>query len=62
MESILFLIVLGIIYFIPAIVASTRNHNNFMPILALNTFLGLTGFGWIAALIWALSDNIEVSV
>jgi len=40
-------------YFLPTIVAKSRKHHNTMPIFLLNLFLGWTGLGWLAALIWS---------
>ena len=62
MVEFLFLIgaVLGIAaYFIPALVAARRSHHNQGAILALNLFLGWTFFGWVIALVWALSRQSE---
>lgn len=57
----LFFILAGLaIYFAPAIVAAKRDHKNFGSIMALNFFLGWTFLGWVVALVWALSDNVEV--
>jgi hypothetical protein len=50
------LIVVGAIYFLPALIASARNHHNAIAILALNFLLGWTGLGWIGAFIWSLTD------
>jgi len=51
---------LGIlIYFIPSFVAIYRKHNNRNPIIVLNFFLGWTFFGWVIALVWALTDNVK---
>lgn len=47
-----------LIYFIPSIVATIRKHNNRNPII-VNLFLGWTFFGWVIALIWALTDNVQ---
>ena len=51
------LLVLGIValalYFIPSIIAYSREHHNRLAILVLNTFLGWTFLGWVAALVWA---------
>lgn len=43
------------LYFIPTIVADTRNHKNYFAILVLNLFLGWTFLGWVIALVWAVS-------
>ena len=49
--------VLLVLYFLPSIIASKRNHSNAVSIALLNLFLGWTFLGWIGALIWAFSDN-----
>ena len=51
----LILVVLGIaLYFVPSIVGwKTKGVNG---IIVLNLFLGWTGIGWIAALIWAVQS------
>jgi CHASE2 domain-containing sensor protein len=49
------LLVLGFMYFVPAIVAFRRKHQNATPITVLNLFLGWTVIGWVAALIWSLT-------
>jgi hypothetical protein len=45
-------------YFAPWCVAVWRGHRNKYAILALNLFTGWTGLGWIAALVWSLTDNL----
>ena len=47
------------IYFIPAIVAWTRRHRQFMAIAVLNVLLGWTVLGWIGALVWACTTDVE---
>ena len=42
-------------YFIPAVVALSRNHHQSGAIFALNLLLGWTFLGWAAALVWALT-------
>jgi hypothetical protein len=44
-----------ILYFIPAIVASCRGHHNSGAIFALNLLLGWTFVGWVGALVWSLT-------
>ena len=44
-----------LLYLLPAIVASSREHHRTVAILALNVFLGWTAVGWATALIWALT-------
>lgn len=43
------------VYFLPALVASTRLHPNSKPIMLLNVFLGWTLIGWVGALVWSVS-------
>lgn len=46
-------------YFLPAIMAKSRHHNNQNPIFLTNLFLGWTVLGWLVALIWSSSDNVK---
>ena len=55
-----FSLLLFFIYFLPAIVAFDRKHNNTVPIVLVNIFTGWTGIGWLVALIWAFSDNTKL--
>lgn len=48
-------IVILVLYFIPAIIAAMRKHPNQNPIFLLNLFLGWTFLGWVAALIWSFT-------
>ena len=43
-------------YFLPALVALMRKHRQTTAIMALNLLLGWTFIGWVAALIWALTN------
>jgi hypothetical protein len=43
------------LYFLPTLIASGRNLYERNGILMLNLFLGWTGIGWLAALIWAIA-------
>lgn len=49
------LLVCFAIYFLPTIIAGARHVYCRSGITALNIFLGWTGIGWVAALIWALT-------
>ena len=44
-------------YFLPAIAAVMRRHNNKSAIWILNLLLGWTVLGWIVALVWAHTNN-----
>jgi membrane protein YdbS with pleckstrin-like domain len=48
-----------VVWLVPAIVAYRRHHRNTQAILALDFFLGWTGIGWVAALVWALTDDTK---
>ena len=39
-----------------------RNHRERKPILVLSIFLGWTVLGWIAALIWSYTSQVEGQV
>ena len=52
-------LVILLIYLFPAIVASVREHNNFLAIFVLTLFTGWTTIGWIAALVWACTSNTK---
>lgn len=53
-----FIIVCGILYFLPMIVAMLRGKANAGAIAVLNFFLGWTLIGWVVALTWAcMAEN-----
>lgn len=49
------------LYFVPAMVAIGRRHVNALPIFLTNLYMGWTVLGWIAALIWALSNTVAAA-
>jgi flagellar biogenesis protein FliO len=49
------IIILGVLYFIPTLVAVLRGHHNSVAIIALNILLGWTFLGWIASFVWSLT-------
>lgn len=53
------LVLIAILYFLPALVASVRRHRNSSAIGILNVFLGWTLLGWVVALVWANTDNVR---
>lgn len=55
------LALLAAIYFLPTIVASWRNHLNGGAIAVLNILLGWTVLGWIAALVWASTNQRRIA-
>jgi len=56
----IFLLVVGILYFIPTIVAINRNMHNKGSIIVVNVFLGSTIIGWVVALAMACGTNKSV--
>ena len=51
MIHLLFLLAL---YFLPSLIAGSRNLHERTGIVLLNIFLGWTCIGWVIALIWAI--------
>ncbi len=62
MEALFLLAVALFLYFIPALEAHRRRHRNARAIAALNALLGWTVLGWIVALVWALTDDVNGEV
>jgi putative effector of murein hydrolase LrgA (UPF0299 family) len=52
-EAMFWLLVIMVIYFIPAITAVMLKNRQAAAIFALNSLLGWTLVGWCVALIWA---------
>ena len=42
------------LYFLPTVIAISRDHNNKVAIFILNIAGGWTGVLWLAALVWAV--------
>ncbi len=55
MTSVIFLLIVGVLYFLPSIVAVQRRHSNQAPIFIVNLLTGWTLIGWVIALAWSLS-------
>jgi len=51
------LVIMGCLYFLPAIVG--RKKRNYNAILILNLLLGWTLIGWVIALVWATCKDKE---
>ncbi len=56
-DNLVLLIVFGLIYLLPGIVAAMRNHNNWLAIQVLNVLLGWTLIGWVVAMVWAFTAS-----
>lgn len=57
--AIMLVIVFFAVYFLPSIIATNRDHKNSTSITVLNLLLGWTMIGWVIAIVWAYSDNVE---
>lgn len=55
MDSIIILLFVFWLYFLPTIAGWRKRHSE--AIFYLNLFLGWTFIGWVAALIWAAADE-----
>ncbi len=44
------------LYFVPALLAGSRNHPRTTALTLTNLCLGWTLVGWVACLVWALSE------
>jgi hypothetical protein len=56
-SGILILFLIG--YFIPALIASSRDHRQKLAIFMLNLFFGWTFLGWVIALIWSCTADTK---
>lgn len=60
MTTIIGLITLAAIYFIPSIVAWNRRYRNLASVVVINVFLGWTLIGWVVALAMAFGSNRSI--
>ncbi len=51
-----FVITLVVMYFVPWLIALMRGHHNAGAIFVLNLLAGWTFFGWVAAMVWAMTS------
>lgn len=47
------------VYLLPTIVASSRHHRQAVAIFLLNLFLGWTFVGWVIALVWSATADVQ---
>lgn len=52
-----FMLIWFAMYWLPTIIALVRRSPSAPGIAVFNFFLGWTGIGWIAALVWALASS-----
>lgn len=62
MLGLAFMLALGLLYFVPTIIAIKRKHKSTGGIVALNLLAGWTFIGWLIALVWSLSSAQQVVV
>lgn len=53
---IVILVIAIVLYLLPGIIASSREHKNSTAIWVLNIVLGWSFLGWVAALVWAFTN------
>ena len=58
---VVFIVLGGAMYFTPSIVGTYRGHKSIAGIVILNLFLGWTLIGWVAALIWSATGEIQTN-
>lgn len=49
----LLVIIIGLLYFVPSLIACLRHSKAVAGIFVINLFLGWTALGWVIALAWA---------
>jgi len=54
------LLLVGFVYILPGVVASSRHKRNAGAIWTLNILLGWSVFGWVGALVWAMTHDAVV--
>jgi len=52
--ELLLVVLIFILYFLPALIAFLRKHKNKLAIFLLNFLLGWTVLGWVVSLIWSV--------
>ena len=58
--SIIVLVIAIRLLLLPYFIARNRNHRNKIPILLTTLFFGWSLMGWLVAIIWSTTCNIEV--
>ena len=48
-----------IVYAMPALVSVNRRHRNRLAIMVLNLLTGWMLLGWVIAMVWACTNNVE---
>lgn len=58
-DKLVILLVMGMMYMAPTIIAFWRKHVNTMAICTMNLLLGWTVLGWIFALVWSMTADTK---
>lgn len=58
MSWIIFILAVAL-YLLPTGIATNCRHRNLTPIMLVNLLLGWTVIGWLVALIWSTTNNVE---
>jgi hypothetical protein len=62
MENKFAIAILIFLYFLPAWIAWSRKHPSKLAIIIVNVFFGVTGVGWVVALVWSLTGTKQTVV
>ncbi|WP_228027511.1 superinfection immunity protein [Bacillus fonticola] len=54
------LLLLGVVYFIPFLIAMLKRKTNTLAIFFLNLLAGWTFIGWVVAFIWSITKDNKV--
>jgi len=58
-QELLLVVLIFVLYFLPAVIALLRKHKNKLAIFLLNFLLGWTVLGWVASLIWSVMKKAD---
>jgi hypothetical protein len=56
----LFVVLILLGYFLPAVTAHVRRHRQIAAITLVNLLIGWTGLGWVLVFFWSWSPNVKV--
>ncbi len=56
-QGVVILLIFTVVYFLPGIIGLMKGKNNAGAIFLLNLLAGWTFIGWVAALIWAATND-----
>ena len=62
MEGLAWILIIGLLvfYMLPTVISNVRKTEHSDTIALINLFFGWTVLGWIAALLWALTDKEQI--